>query len=406
MQPAASPNPLLCALDFASNWEIRGGVWRYGIELTRALVKLLGPEAVLLPVYDRLPPERLEEVAQTGGKLIADGWHTRYDRLEAMAQRNGRFIPWKTVLPLVYGPKMKQRLFRSALGQANVCHAIFTCRGTPKHGVTVGTIHDLIPLLHETGAGFSKERFLSMIEDHRRWATLVIVPSEATKSDLIKHLNYPADQIRVVYHGIDTGLFHPNVALPDELLKKHDLKPGQFLLYVGALERRKNIERLIEAYHAAVGDRRDMPLVLSGSVVHDLPRLKEALGDGSGRVRHIGYVTDDDLPGLYRAARALVHVAVAEGFGFTPPEAMACGTPVVTARQTATGEVVGEAGLLVDAFSINEIAKGIRTIIGDNAVHAQLSSLGKIRAAGFTWRRCAEQTYAVYQEAWQRRSPT
>lgn len=404
MKSAASPNPLTCALDFASNWEIRGGVWRYGIELTRALVRLLGSEAVLLPVYDRLPDERLAELASTGGTIQKDGWHTSYDRLGGLSKRRGRYIPWKAVLPWVYRPWMKQYLFRSALKQANVCHAVFSCRGTPQQGVTVGTIHDLIPLLHHEAAGFSKELFLNMIEDHRRWAMLVIVPSEATKSDLVNQLNYPVNQIRVVYHGIDTKQFHPNVAVPDELLKKHDLKPGQFLLYVGALERRKNIERLIAAYYAAVGDRRDIPLVLSGSIVHDLPCLKEALGDGTGRVRHIGYVSDQELPGLYRAARALVHVAIAEGFGFTPPESMACGTPVITSQQTATGEVVGEAGLLVDAYSVEVIAQGMRTIISDDAVHSRLRESGIARAASFTWKRCAEQTYAVYQEAWQQRS--
>ena len=402
MSSAESPNPLVCALDFASNWEIRGGVWRYGIELTRALVRLLGADAAHVPVYDRLPEERLSELIHTNAKLSETGWHTRYDRLEAMSKRSGRFIPWKVVLPWVYGPKMKLNLFRAGLGAANVYHAIFTCRGTPKNGVTVGTIHDLIPYLHAEGAGFSKERFLGMIEDHRRWSELVIVPSQATKRDLIEHLHFPVEQIRVVYHGIDTELFHTKVALPEELLTKHNLKPGRFLLYVGALERRKNIERMIEAYHQAVGDRRDMPLVLSGSSIHDLPRLKTALEDGTGRVRHLGYVSDQELPGLYRAARVLVHVAIAEGFGFTPPEAMACGTPVVTSTQTATGEVVGDAGLLVDAQCVEEIAQGIRQIIGDDALHARLSIVGQARAAGFTWQRCAAQTYAVYCEAYQR----
>ncbi len=323
-----------------------------------------------------------------------------------MSQRSGRFINWKRVLPWVYGPKLRQKLFRSGLGTVQVCHAIFTARGVPKDGVNVGTIHDLIPYLHPSDAGFTKERFVRMIDDHRRWSRLVIVPSHATKAELIRHLDYPEEQIRVVYHGIDTGLFHPNVALPEDLLKKHDLKPGRFLLYVGALERRKNIERLIEAYHQAVSDQQDMPLVLSGSAIHDIPRLKTALEESNGRVKHIGYVSDQELPGLYHAARALVHVALAEGFGFTPPEAMACGTPVVTSKQTATGEVAAEAGLLVDAYETEQIAGAIRQIIADDFLHARLSSAGKVRAAQFTWDRCAEQTYAVYEEAWLQRSRT
>jgi glycosyltransferase involved in cell wall biosynthesis len=394
---------LHCAIDFASNWEIRGGVWRYGIELTKALVKLLGPEHVSLPCYDQLPSERINELEKTQA-TIRTGFFSRYDRLEAMKQRNGRFVPWKKILPWVYGPKLKQRLFQQGLGSAQVCHAVFTCRGVPRHGVTVGTIHDLIPYLHADGAGFSALRFVSMIFDFQNWATMVIVPSHATKRDLVQHLQYPEEQIRVVYHGIDTTLFHPGVPFANELLSKHGLQPGKYLLYVGALERRKNIERLVEAYHQAMGDRRDMPLVLSGAIIHEMPVLQQALNDGTGRVRHIGYVSDAELPGLYRAARGLVHVAIAEGFGFTPPEAMACATPVIAAQQSATGEVVGDAGLLVDAYSVSAIADAIRRLVSEDNLHDELSARGQKRAAQFTWERCAAETYAVYQDAWERRA--
>jgi glycosyltransferase involved in cell wall biosynthesis len=395
-----------CAIDFASNWEIRGGVWRYGIELTKALVKLLGPEHVSLPCFDRLPEERITELENTQATVRQDGFFTRYDRLEAMKQRNGRFVPWKTVLPWFYGPKLQQRLFQEGLGEAQVYHAIFTCRGKPRRGVTVGTIHDLIPYLHTDGAGFSKERFLSMIEDFRRWATMVIVPSHATKHDLVEHLQYPEEQIRVVYHGIDATIFRPGVPFANELLSKHGLQPGKYLLYVGALERRKNIERLVQAYHQAMGDRRDMPLVLSGTIIHQMHTLQQALSDGTGRVRHIGYVSDAELPGLYRGARGLVHVAIAEGFGFTPPEAMACATPVIAAQQSATGEVVGDTGLLVDAYSVPAIADAIRRLVSENVLHDELSVRGQKRATQFTWERCAAETYAVYQEAWERRKST
>ncbi len=391
------------ALDFASNWEIRGGVWRYGIELTKALVQLLGSNYVSLPCYDRLPADRMQELYETKAIVRNEGFFTRYDRLQAMKRRNGRFIPWKTILPWVYGPRQQDKLFQQGLGNAQVYHAIFTCRGRPRDGVTVGTIHDLIPFLHAEGAGFSRERFLNMIDEFRRWAALVIVPSHATRNDLIKHLQYPAEQIRVVYHGIDTSVFHPGVPFAAELLNKHDLKPGKYLLYVGALERRKNIERLVEAYHLALGERRDMPLVLSGSIIHAIPTLQLALNDGTGRVRHIGYVSDAELPGLYRGARGLVHVAIAEGFGFTPPEAMACAIPVIASKQTATGEVVGDAGLLVDAYSVPEIAEGIRRLVSDDALHDGLSARGQNRAAQFTWTRCAAETYAVYEEAWAQR---
>lgn len=398
---SASSTSLRLALDFASNWEIRGGVWRYGIELARALVKLVGAEHVTLPCFDHLPAERMTELQATGAKVVATTWSQRFDHLDALRTRNGRFIPWKRVLPWVYSPQRRQRLLQSTLGDAQVYHALLSCRGQPRAGATVGTIHDLIPLLHAEAAGFAKERFLAMVEDHRRWAERVIVPSQATMNDLVEHLQFPAERIRVVYHGIDHEQFHAGVPFATSLLEQHGLQPGKYLLYVGALEKRKNIERLVESYLLALGDRRDIPLVLSGSVIHEMPVLQAALADGTGRVRHIGYVGDSDLPGLYRGARALLHVALAEGFGFTPLEAMACGTPVIASKQTATGEVVTEGGLLVDAYSLEEIAQAIRRVTSEDALHDNLAHRGMARAKLFTWSRCAGQTLAVYREAYQ-----
>ncbi|HMO34620.1 MAG TPA: glycosyltransferase family 1 protein [Gemmatales bacterium] len=394
-----------CSLDYASNWEIRGGVWRYGVELSKALVDWLGPEYVSLPCFDILPEERLQELKATGAKVANNGIYRYYDRLQSMQQRNGRFIPWKKVLPWFYGPHLQNRLFQKGVGKAQVYHALFTCRGKPACGVTVGTIHDLIPLLHAKDAGFEKERFLSILEDFRRWATLIIVPSQATRDDLAKHGWFPSEKIRVVYHGIDHTRFHSQVDFPDDLLKQHQLQPGQFLLYVGAVERRKNIERLLEAHRWAVAERIDLPLVIAGAVVHEIPAFQQARSDRSGRVKYIGYVSDKDLPGLYRAARGLLHVALAEGFGFTPLEAMACGTPVIASRQTATGEIVSQGGELVNAYQVDEIAEAIRRLLIDNDWHRDLSQQGLQHARQFTWRRCAEATYAVYQEAWQRGHP-
>ncbi len=398
------------AVDFASNWEVRGGVWRYGIELSRALVQQYESEgharSVYLPCYDRLPAERLAELDGTGAVVINDAWCSRYDYLESLRRKNGRIVPWKTVLPWVYGDRIRRRLLRRGLRDAHVCHAVLGCRGVPRDGVTVGTIHDLIPLLHADGAtlSISPDQFVSMVNDHRRWSALVIVPSMATKRELVEHLRYPEDRIRVVYHGIDTAMFRPDAPSADALMGQHGLVSGEYLLYVGAIEHRKNIDRLVEAYLRSAGSGRTFPLVLSGAIVGELPRLQAILGDGTGRVRYIGYVRDEDLPGLYRGARALVHVSLAEGFGFTPPEAMACGTPVVASKQTATGEIVGEAGLLVDSRSVDEIAQAIRRITTDDALHQQLRINGLARAGQLTWRRCARETTAVYEEALSRRA--
>jgi glycosyltransferase involved in cell wall biosynthesis len=400
--PDIAATPRTVAVDFASNWEIRGGVWRYGIELTRALVRLLGSGHVVVPVYDRLPQSFLDELRGTEAKVSPSTLASRYDRLDAMTRKNGRVVPWKSVLPLIYRPALRQQLFRSGLDGAEVYHALFACRGRPRRGVTVGTIHDLIPWLNYPDSPKNKAWMQGLIAGHREWAELVITPSAATRDALVGHGGFPADRVRVVHHGIDQDHFSPDASVDQALLERHGVQAGRFLLYVSSLAPHKNVDRMARAYLDAVGARRDMPLLLSGSVEHLTPALRAILDDGTGRVRHIGYLADHELPTFYRSARALVHVALAEGFGFTPLEAMACGCPVVVSRDGASGEVVGDAGVRVDPLNVEDIARGISRILTDDALATSLRERGPRHCRQFTWDRCARQTVAVYDEAWQR----
>src|SRR5207302_7377490 len=124
-----------------------------------------------------------------------------------------------------------------------------------------------------------------------------------------------------------------------------------------------------------------------------------ALKDRSSGVKHLGYIADHELPGLYRAAWALVHVASIEGFGFTPLEAMACGTPAIVSRGTATGELAGDAGMLVNPTDVTDIARALREIRTNKNLRAHLSARSQAHAASLTWERCAARTYDVYREA-------
>ena len=392
-------NRLDLAIDFASNWEVRGGVWRYGIELARAMVATLGREHVILPVYDRLPEGRLIELVDTQADVQVSVPAIWFDRLDAMRARNGRFIPWKAILALAYRPGARARVFRSALGPANVYHAVMACRGRPRNGATVSTIHDLTPLHVVTDSSIPKDKLLGWIADHRRLADLVIVPSAAVRDDLVNQIGFPAAKLRVVHHGIDGIRFSPSKSPADAVLDRYGVRSGAYLLYVGALELHKNIDRMVAAYLAAIGERRDCPLLLAGAKSHESPALAAALADGTGRVRYVGYIPDDDLPDLYRHARALVHVAVAEGFGFTPLEAMSCGCPVVVSRHATTAEVVGENAILVDPLDVADIARGIREVLEDDARYTFLTARGPMHARQYSWGRCAERTLEVYQEA-------
>jgi glycosyltransferase involved in cell wall biosynthesis len=113
-----------------------------------------------------------------------------------------------------------------------------------------------------------------------------------------------------------------------------------------------------------------------------------------------GYVKGEDLPPLYSGAVAFAFPSLYEGFGLPVLEAMACGTPVLTSRASATAEVSGDAALLVDPMSVDEIAAGLRRVLTDAALRTELSARGRARAATFSWRRAADETHAVYRRAY------
>ncbi len=387
------------SFDIASSWESRGGVWRYGLELARALGALLPAGSVRVPCFDCLPPERLAELRATGATVRNNPVLRHVDRLDAMATVNGRFVPWSRVLPAVYRPWLRDRLIATGLGACDVYHGVYNYRGRPRGAAVVGTVQDMLPIVYPELCMFSPEAYLQKVETHGREADLIIVPSAATRDDVVRLTRIPAERLRVIHHGIDPAQFRVGVPAPTELLARHGLTPGRFFLYVGGVERRKNIDRMVRAYLQATPAASDVPLVISGAAFQDIPALREAEASGDRRIRVIGYAGDADLAGLYAAARALVHVAFAEGFGFTPLEAMACGTPVIVARVGSSAEIVGSAGLAVDPHDEGAIAAAIRALGSDDALHRRLTATGLTRAREFTWEACARQTLAVYAEA-------
>lgn len=387
------------SLDFASSWDPRGGVWRYGIELARALAAHLPRGAVRVPCFDHLPRDRLTEIRATGASVRQDPVISRVDRLDSMIRGNGRIVPWGKVLPLVYRPWIRDRLITTGLGACEVYHGVFTCRTRPSGAAVVGTIHDMLPVVYPELCGLTPAFHWRVVETHRRCADLIIVPSVASREDVIRLAPIAPERVRVVYHGIDHSTFKPGVRPSPDLLTRHGLTAGRFFLYVGAIERRKNVERMVRAYLRAVPPDTDVPLVISGARLHDIPALKAVEETGDRRVRFVGYVADADLAGLYASARALIHVAFVEGFGFTPLEAMACGTPAIVSRIGASAEVVGDAGVVVDPHDEEAIAQGIRSLLNNNDLRNRFAASGLARARDFTWDACARNTLAVYAEA-------
>jgi len=261
------------------------------------------------------------------------------------------------------------------------------------------TIHDLNFLLYPHFLTRDSARYYGQIDEAVRRADAIIAVSEATKADTIRLLGVPESKISVIYEAAG-----PSFRPLDDPTVKHKVRErfgvhGDFVLFVSTIEPRKNVPTLLRAFRQLLDDYRlDVQLVLAGQkgwlfdevfdLVHDLN-----LDDD---VCFLGRVTTDELLWLYNTARALVAPSIYEGFGLTPLEAMACGTPVVVADVSSLPEVVGDAGLKVDPYKPDEMAVAMWRLLTDSELHSSLRAKGLTRAACFSWERAAQETLALY----------
>ena len=230
----------------------------------------------------------------------------------------------------------------------------------------------------------------------------IITISQFSKSEIMKYLNIPDEKITIMPCGVDTTLYHDKYTEEDiqNVLNKYKIQ-GEYLLYLGTLEPRKNIVRLIKAY-AKLKDKKLSPpkLVLAGrrgwmyDDIFQIVKLLNLVDD----VIFTGYVDAEDAPLLIKGAMVFLFPSIYEGFGMPPLEAMACGTPVLTSNISSLPEVVGDAGILVDPFSIESIQNGMEMLINDNKLRMELSYRGIQRSKRFTWNESANVLYKVFQD--------
>lgn len=230
-------------------------------------------------------------------------------------------------------------------------------------------------------------------------AAAIIAVSEVTREHVMQYLRVPPERVVTVYSGVDDVFRRPfDPARLAEIRRKYAL-PERFVLYAGAIYPPKNFTRLIQAY-ARVGPERGVPLVVAGGEnrflsEHEL-REPDALGIASW-VHRPGWVEQEELAGVYALADALLLPSLFESCGLPVLEAMATGTPVVTADRYGTKELAEGAAVLVNPDSVDAIADGIRRVLDDQALRAQLMAAGRERSRAFQWSRCARETLQVLE---------
>ena len=357
----------------------RGGVGRYVDGLVCALAAS-GQEIVV--VCQRSDAERFHRLADHA-EIVAGP--------SAIAHRPARLAWEQTGLPLV----------AQQVG-AGLIHSPYYTMPLHAQVPVVVTVHDVTffsePELHSAlKTGFYRSATRTAV----RRASRVVVPSQATRDELVRLLDADADRIDVARHGVDTATFRPpSEAETRRVSDRLGLHGRPYVAFLGVLERRKNVPDLVRGWVKAVDGMTEPPaLVLAGSSGWD-DGVDQAVAEVPPHLKIVrtGFMRPADLPGLLGGAMVVAYPSKAEGFGLPVLEAMACGSAVLTARRLSLPEVGGDAVAYTEPDA-DSIGKALRELIDDEERRKQLSRRGIERAREFTWEASASAHLAAYARA-------
>ena len=352
--------------------------------------------------------------------LLIAGGVPRGRALPSLSERfSYRTIPFSDRLLTILWHRLRLPLYADLwAGGADLFHMPDFALPPLRSARGLVTVHDLTFMHYPECAPPRLVSYLNKVVPRSvRRARLVLADSTSTKQDLVTLLNVPADKIRVVYAGVGPE-FH---RIADEAaLAAARARYGldlPFILTLGTLEPRKNHLRLLEAFaRVRRGTNDSSPAAGAHDLQSPVCDLRLVIAGGKGwlydevlaavqrlglqdRVVFPGFVADADLPALYSLAAAFAYPSLYEGFGLPVLEALACGTPVVCSNASSLPEVAGDAALLVDPLSVDNLTAALQRILNDAPLRQELAARGPRQAARFTWSAAAESLLAAYREA-------
>jgi glycosyltransferase involved in cell wall biosynthesis/GT2 family glycosyltransferase/predicted O-methyltransferase YrrM len=326
---------------------------------------------------------------------------------ELVAQANGGYARWSQLpgaMPdVLYLPHPMGATAHELLKAVHGSNLFVAC-----------TFYDLVPLLMageylNPDPGY-KAMYLSRLAQVKERCDLFLCISQTTAQDLQVHLQVPLSRLRII-HGAVTECFAapPSDAQAESVLVQHGLANRPFLLSVGMPDQRRNPARMFAALSAARRvSGRDLSLLVTGSIpdgyCEALRRIAAQCELPESAVHFTGQIPDEELHVLYHRATALLHPSLYEGFGFPIAEAMSAGLPVIAGNNSSQAEICGDAALLVDVHSIEEIARGIVRMVNDANLRAELTEKGRMLCRRFKWRKVAEKTAMYLSEAIEHRT--
>ncbi len=330
-----------------------------------------------------------------GGAVI--GTFPRMDRVRALTHEASVADPLRTwsglgalALSNHFGAPLLDWLARGA----DVFHSSVLVRHPPSRVRLTATVHDLtaflMPELHPRSNLVAERSFAQLA----RRADGLIAVSECTRQDAVRTLGIAPEKIRTIHSGVADAFFDPPAARVEAVRERYGLR-RPFVLFVGTIEPRKNVDLLLDAYESLPQSLRDhWDLVVAGPVGW--------AGDATVArllsVRYLGYIPEPDLAPLTAAADVFVYPSLYEGFGFPVAQAMAAGVAVITSNVSSLPEVAGNAALLVDPRSQCELRAALVRLLGSADLRKALGLAGRDRAKGFRWEVCAAKSLEFFRE--------
>ncbi len=270
----------------------------------------------------------------------------------------------------------------------------------PTLGKTVVTVHDLFYMdFPDLTDKDTRRRFKDRTGDALRRADAVIAVSEYTRRDILDKFPIDPHKVKVIHHGTNKRFQVTLSTAFKSMLKTKYALPAEFLLFVGAVEPRKNLITLVDALKDVHARYTRIPLIIAGHKGSEYQKLQKhiALIGLESHIRILDYLPDEDVQGLYSLATLFVFPSLCEGFGFPLLEAMASGLPIATAQTAALPEIAGDAALFFPPHSVPDIAESIIRGLQDSHLRDELIQRGRQRIKDFSWEKAAQETMALYE---------
>lgn len=290
----------------------------------------------------------------------------------------------------------------------DILHCTYQLPLRAKGACNVYTIHDLVPLRLPFTTLDNKRQTYRMLRKIGAEADHIVTVSEHSKRDIIDLLGVDEKRVTNTYEAIEFPrefVERSDDVVAEQLRGSFGLTPQKYLLFYGALEPKKNVRRLIDAFMLSAVD---VPLVITGAVgwgnqaeakwLKDMREEERARPHESRRIHHFEYVSIPMLVTLIRGARAVLFPSLYEGFGLPVLEAMRLGTPVVTSRTSSLPEIAGDAALYVNPYDTDDITRAIKTITADAGLREELVRRGRAQAELFSTERYTQRVAALYDQ--------